>query len=290
MSTVDSGTGLLGLFGHPVEHSISPLIHNQALKKHNLNFVYLAFDIKPEAVQSAVAGIRSFGIKGVNVTIPHKKKVVEYLDIVEDTAQKLKAVNTIVNDEGCLKGYNTDIAGFQRMLEKDGQFIIKGKKVLIIGAGGAARAVCSALCEKDAAELYIINQTPEKALRVVEKWSATYPEIEFGGGGLTEEFYGPLLEKVDLVVDTTPVGMEPNVEQPPVIKTGNIHSGQLVVDLVYNPRETTILQEASKKGARTLNGLPMLLYQAAESFHLWTGVYPDVEGWYDLLKKQSDLY
>ncbi|MFW6278631.1 MAG: shikimate dehydrogenase [Bacillota bacterium] len=289
MSKVNLDTQVLGLIGYPLGHSISPLIHNYALEYFDLNFVYLAFDLAPEKLKAGINGFRALNVKGVNVTIPHKREVLSLLDEVDDIAQKIGAVNTIVNQQGQLKGYNTDVTGFRRMIEDDGGFSIPNKSALIIGAGGASRAVGTALCEGGIKEIYLVNRTLKKAEKLASFWQDNYPQVSVKAGELNKDFYVPLLGEIDLVVDTTPVGMEPNIEQPPVIATEKFHPGMLVVDLVYNPAQTTILKAAKKQGAETINGLPMLLYQAAEAFKMWTGCEPEVEHWYRLLEKETDM-
>lgn len=279
MSKINIGTKILGLTGYPLEHSLSPLLHNQALKDLSLNYVYLPLPVKPDDLEDGIKAVRALDIRGLNVTIPYKEKVIPYLDKLESLAEEIGAVNTIVNDNGKLTGYNTDCSGFKRMLEEDGSFNIAGKKAIIIGAGGASRAVGTALASGGIDEIYLLNRTRERAENLVQDWQKNYPAIIVQYSPLIPEYYLPLCEKADLIVDTTPVGMNPETDVPPVIEKGSFHSGQLVVDLVYNPQETTILKAAKEKGAETLNGLGMLLYQAADAFKLWTGYEPDLVKW-----------
>ncbi|MFW5998198.1 MAG: shikimate dehydrogenase [bacterium] len=283
---IDVNTKKLGLIGYPLGHSISPLLHNSAFKQMALNYVYLAFQIKPEELVQGIKGIKALDIKGVNVTIPYKKKVMPFLKEIDDIAQKIGAVNTLVNKNGNFYGYNTDAYGFKKMLNQDGNFYIENKKALIIGAGGASRAVGIVLCENDIDELYIINRTEAKAKKLADEWKEKYAEVKITSGGLDKNFYNPFLKDMDLIVDTTSVGMEPKADVDPVIVADKFHSNMLVVDLVYNPPETTILKAAQKRGAETINGLNMLLYQAEKSFELWTGKSPDLENWFNLVKTE----
>src|SRR5690554_2105871 len=280
---IDTKTRLLGLIGYPLGHSLSPLLHNQAIEEINLNYVYLAFEVKPADLKKAVNAIRAFGIRGVNVTIPHKERVIPLLDEVEPLARKIGAVNTIVNDQGKLKGYNTDLSGLKRMLEEDASFVLKGKKAVIIGAEDAARAAGFTLCQAEIAEIYLLNRTIKKAEQLAGEWTEYYPEIRIKGGGLSPENYYRELKNSNLLIDTTPVGMSPNTDEFPVVEENALHSGLLVVDLVYNPRETALLKAARRAGAKTLGGIGMLIYQGLESFKLWTGKEAVVENWKKIL-------
>jgi len=287
MVDIDIDTTALGLIGYPLGHSISPLIHNYALDKLDLNYVYLPFEIEPDQLKEGIQGLRSLKIKGINVTIPYKNDVIPYLDDLDPLAEQIGAVNTINNHEGKLKGYNTDASGFKKMLKEDAGFSIKGKKALIIGAGGASRAVGEVLCQNKIQELHIINRTENKARQLAKKWRENYPAVEIGVKGIAENYYRSIMERMDLIVDTTPVGMAPETDVAPVLAADCFHSNLLVVDLVYNPPETTILRAAKKAGAQTLNGLTMLLYQAVDAFKLWTGKEPEVKDWYQLVLEKK---
>jgi len=289
MIDINVETKVLGLIGHPLGHSISPLLHNQALDKLNLNYVYLAFEIAPEQLKNAVAGFRALQVKGINITIPYKDKIIPYLDQLDSLAEKIGAVNTLVNNDGFLKGYNTDAEGFKRLLEEDGGIKISGKKALILGAGGAARASGIVLCENGVQEIYLANRTLENAAKLAAFWQQEYPGIKIEYGKIKSGFCLDLKNKVDLIIDTTPVGMSPHVKQPSLLPAEFFSEDMLVVDLVYNPAETTILKAAKSAGAMTLNGLPMLLYQAAAAFEIWTKKSPDIQGWYNLLSKEDFL-
>jgi len=275
---IDINTGILGLIGHPLSHSLSPRLHNYYLQENDLNYVYLPFDVEPKNIEEAIKGLKSLNFRGVNITIPYKEKIINYLDYVDEEAQDIGAVNTVVNNDGDLYGYNTDASGFIRMLKEDGKFDIKGQKAIIIGAGGASKAVGFALCRKGIKEIYIINRTPTRALELAELWRNIYPDVKIDYGNLESGNHKKIFNKFQLVIDTTPVGMVPDTDVKPVISPEYLHSNLLVVDLVYNPLETVLIKEAKKRGARTLNGMGMLLYQGIESFYLWTGVKPEDTG------------
>jgi len=281
---INSETKIIGLIGYPLEHSLSPLLHNQASGELGLNYVYLPFLLRPDYLEDGIKAIRAFNIRGVNVTIPYKERVIAYLDELDPLAEEIGAVNTIVNTEGHLKGYNTDMTGFQHMLEKRG-FKIEGRTAVIIGAGGASRAVGIALCQKGIKKIYLINRAEEKALRLLRDWQKKYPETEFTFVELKYDQYKSIIRRADLLVDTTPVGMTPEINVEPVVRPEALHSKLLVIDLVYNPEETCLLKAAGDSGAETVNGLEMLIYQGIESFRLWTGYEPVFDSWQTLLKE-----
>ncbi|MGZ6503147.1 MAG: shikimate dehydrogenase, partial [Tumebacillaceae bacterium] len=246
---ISSSTRLTGLFGHPVSHSKSPQMHNAAFAHLGLDFAYLAFDVAPEQVQAAVHSIRALGLRGVNVTIPHKVAVMPHLDAVSEEAQLIGAVNTIVNEAGRLIGYNTDGIGYITALQEETGFAVAGKKVLLIGAGGAARAVAGQMALSGAGQLTIAARDREKAQELADHLAAFAATngCTFGEAEETASAY-------DLIVNTTPIGMHPHVEQVP-FDTSRLQAEQLVSDLIYNPRETRFLQEAALRGCRTHGGL-----------------------------------
>ncbi|HIQ32385.1 MAG TPA: shikimate dehydrogenase [Methanothermococcus okinawensis] len=277
---IDSKTKLLGLIGHPVEHSLSPLMHNSALRDKGLNYVYLAFDVHPDKLKYVVEGAKALGtFKGFNVTVPHKVEIIKYLDKLDREAQLIGAVNTVKIEGDVALGYNTDGLGARMALEEEiGK--VKGRDILVIGAGGAARAVAFEMAKDN--KVTIVNRTPEKAKLLAEEISRKLNR-EVGYGDLNVD-----VGRYEIVIHATPVGMYPHVDVKPVIDVERIHSGMVVMDLIYNPRETVLLREAKKRGAKTINGIGMLVYQGALAFEIWTGVKPDVE----VMKKavESNLY
>ena len=282
---VDVNTGILGLIGYPLGHSLSPLLHNNTIEREGLNYIYLPFPVEPDKLPAALEGFRAINVKGLNVTIPYKEEVISYLDRVDPLAARIGAVNTIVNEEGVFTGYNTDLAGLIRMIREDGNFNIGGKKVMLAGAGGAARAAGIGILEEGAAGLYVLNRNYTKAEKLAEEWREYYPEIEIKALPLEAEAYKSLIGEVELLIDSTPVGMAPQTDTAPVIPGEYLHEDMLVVDLVYNPRETCLLKAAKEAGAKTLDGLGMLIYQGIEAFRLWTGHEADPVNWWKLVKK-----
>ncbi|WP_081756606.1 shikimate dehydrogenase [Gorillibacterium massiliense] len=262
---IDTGTRLFGVFGDPVGHSKSPLMLNRAFSEKGINAVYAAFHIKPGTLKDAIAGIRALGYGGVNVTIPHKLEVMDYLDEIDEAARRIGAVNTVVNRDGRLIGYNTDGIGYVRSLIEETGCHPKGKCILMVGAGGAARAIAFALAAEGAAEIVIANRTPEKAQELAQAASG-YGAVT--GIGLTE--VPVVMERADIVINTTRIGMHPMVDETP-IRAEWIRPGMLVSDIVYNPRITLLLKEAEARGARIHSGLGMFIYQGAYAFEYWTG-------------------
>ncbi|CAB3289426.1 Shikimate dehydrogenase (NADP(+)) [Methanocaldococcus lauensis] len=269
---IDARTKVVGLIGHPVEHSFSPIMHNAAFKDKGLNYVYLAFDVLPEKLKYVIDGAKALGIVGFNVTIPHKVEIIKYLDELDESAKLIGAVNTIKIENNKAVGYNTDGIGARLSLEEEiGK--VKDKTILILGAGGAARAVAFELAKDN--NIIIANRTVEKAEKlakeIAEKLNKKFgEEVKFSS--LNNDF-----SDVDIIINATPVGMYPNVDVEPLIKADQIKPDMVVMDLIYNPLETTLLKEAKKVGAKTINGLGMLIYQGAVAFKIWTGVEPNIE-------------
>ncbi|GAX89229.1 shikimate dehydrogenase [Effusibacillus lacus] len=257
---------LTGLFGHPVGHSRSPQMHNAAFAALGLPYVYVAFDVHPDRLRTAAESIRALGIRGVNVTIPHKVEVMKYLDRIAPEADMIGAVNTIVNENGVLVGHNTDGSGYVRSLLEETKLNLADAKVLVLGAGGAARAVVSALAMKGAGDILIVNRTREKGDELARRISSLCKAHSVTYDDLPE-----LMQDVRLVVNTTSVGMYPQIEECP-LDTSLLHEGLVVSDLIYNPLETRLLREARLRGAIPHGGLGMFVYQGAEAFTLWTSV------------------
>ncbi|WP_409341409.1 shikimate dehydrogenase [Paenibacillus sp. MBLB4367] len=262
---IDSHTILYGVFGDPVRHSKSPLMLNRAFAEAGLNAAYAAFHIKPGTLKDAINGIRALQFRGVNVTIPHKEEVMSYMDEIDEGARIIGAVNTVVNDGGKLIGYNTDGIGYIRSLKEETGLTLSGKKVLMLGAGGASRGVAYALAKEGAAAIWFANRTVERAKDLAAYTSAYTESAGIGLGDIDA-----IKDQVDIVVNNTPVGMHPNVDEVP-IDTSWFHEGLVVSDIIYTPMETRLLREAKHKGAVTHSGLGMFIYQGAYAFEYWTG-------------------
>ncbi len=267
---VNGKTKITGIFGYPIEHTLSPLMHNTAFKDLMLNNCYVPFLVNPDDLTNAVQSIKALNMLGVNITVPHKENVMPLLDNIDKEAAFIGAVNTITNVDGKLTGYNTDGRGFMSSLEEEG-VSVEGKEVLIVGTGGACRAVSYYLSEK-ASKLSLFDIDRQKA----EKLSNDLKEIRDNIHLLDniEDAGSP-----DMIINATPLGMRP--EDPSPIAPEQIRSGMVVYDLVY--KNTALLQEAVRKGAKAINGSGMLLWQAVLAFELWTGVKPRVDLMRDVL-------
>ena len=273
----DSETSLYGVFGNPIRHSLSPWMHNAAFGRFHKNAVYLAFEIEAHSLGLAFEGIRSLGIKGVNLTIPFKEEAIKFVDeIPEDLDRSIGAVNTVVNREGKLLGYNTDALGFLMSLKEELGFQPEGRNILVLGAGGAARGVSFALAFAHASKIFIHNRTRERTTGLAYYLSEAFPQMAIAP---FFDFAELKNEKVDLVVNATSCGMKGNEAPPMDLHVFN--SKVSVYDLVYSPNETLFLKEAKKLGLPLANGLGMLVNQGALAFELWTG---QKEGVRDLMR------
>jgi shikimate dehydrogenase len=279
-------TQLLGLLGHPIKHTYSPFIHNVAAELKKLNYIYLPFDVPVSNLKNALKGMVAFGIKGFNVTIPHKENILHFLNDVSEEASIIGAVNTIVNDHGKLSGYNTDVYGILETLNPYKESI-NGERVCVVGAGGAARAVIFSLVRYfKPRRIVLINRTEERAESLKNYFKDKMKFDSFN----TMELFPPDLISVfkesKLIVNATPIGMFPDSDDSITTLEDSFLKDQVVFDLVYNPPQTRLLQTASKKGSITVTGLKMLVYQAAKSFELWTGEQMPVED----IHKSLQLY
>jgi len=268
MRLISGRTRICGIIGDPIEHSMSPVMHNAAFKNKGVDYVYLPFRVKKKELGKAIEGMRALNIRGLNITIPHKVAVIQFLDELDPLADKIGAINTIVNDSGVLTGYNTDATGFlQALLERGIE--PKGKSVVILGAGGASRAISFILAERGSS-LVILNRTWNKAKvcadRISEVSQSEATALKLNRGNLTTA-----LSQADILVNATSVGMSPNINETPV--TSNLLKSSLVVfDIVYNPIKTRLQREAEAVGAKTISGLDMLVWQGALAFEKWAGL------------------
>jgi len=277
---------LVGVIGHPIKHSYSPFMHNNAFRMAGLNYVYLPFDIFSSNLEDAMKGMVALGIKGFNVTLPFKEKVIDYLNVFSEEAAVIGAVNTIVNEDGELKGFNTDVNGIYAILEPYKEKI-ENRTVSVIGAGGGARSVIFTLIRNfKPRKINIINRTKEKAESLDEYFAAKmlYDEIE--AFELVPPDIVELLNTSALIVNATSIGMPPDEDDSPTTIADSFHKDQLVFDLIYNPLKTNFLKLAESQGAIALNGLKMFVRQGAKSFELWTGEQMPEEEIYKLLLEE----
>jgi len=267
----DSDTTLVGVVGYPVRHSLSPLLHNTAFAALELNWTSLAFEVAPGRVAGALEGVRALGLAGISVTMPHKAEVAALVDECTAVARALGAVNCVVNREGTLGGENTDGAGFLASLDRGAGFDPRGRRCLIIGAGGAARAVALALAGAGCADVAVLNRTAARA-DAVAALAGPVGRV----GRLDDEAD---VAQADLVVNATPVGMAGTQAENEgwLVPSSLLHQGQVVADLIYTPRPTAWLAAAAEAGARTVDGLGMLVHQAAAQLELWTGLPAPVD-------------
>jgi len=266
-------TRVCGVIGEPIEHTLSPLMHNAAFEALKLDYVFLAFRVKPVEVESAVNGMRALNIRGLNVTMPHKSTVIKHLDRVDLSAQIVNSVNTILNKENLLFGFNTDGVGAFKALKENG-VEPKGRKVLLLGAGGAARAIAYTMANK-ADELAVLNRTVKQAQALAKLLEKSFNK-KISTGSLSPSDIQSNLQDSDILINATSVGMKPKAEESP-IPPKLLRSNLAVMDIVYNPLETKLEKEAKAAGAKVVSGVEMLIYQGAASFELWTGKSAPVE-------------
>jgi len=264
-------TKLIGLIGHPIKQSYSPFIHNIATQLKELDYIYLPFDVIPDNLENAINGIVALGIEGMNITIPHKEKIIKHLDDLSEESAMIGAVNTIINDHGKLFGYNTDVYGIVETLNPYKEQI-SGSRVSVIGAGGGARAVIYTLIRYfKPSDITIINRTLQRAHTLQNFFTEKMRYDNF----LTMELIPPdivdTLSNSKLIVNCSPVGLSPDVNDTPTILEKSFNKNQIVFDMIYNPTVTKLMNIAGRRGAITIGGLQMLVHQAAKSFELWTG-------------------
>lgn len=273
MKEITGHTQLTGLLGSPVSHSISPMMHNEAFRQLNLDYVYLAFDVEIEHMESAVNGLRALNVRGFNVTMPGKNIMPSLCDKLTPAAEICGAVNTVVNDNGILTGYTTDGTGYMRAVQDAGHNII-GKKMTLLGAGGAATAIFVQAALDGVSEISIFNNRSknfERAKNMIDKLTErTSCKIKLFDYEDTSVLRREIMDSA-ILVNGTSVGMAPDTNQSIITDCTMFHKDLIVSDIIYNPRETMLMKLAKEAGCQTFNGLYMLLYQGAEAFKLWTG-------------------
>jgi len=269
---INGKTKIIGVIGENIENSLSPLLHNQIILKHSLDFCYLPFQVAESDLDEAIQGIRALNVRGVNITFPYKEKVIEFLDELEESARRIGAVNTIVNNKGNLSGYNTDVIGFKKSLQDKEKFVIKEKKAVILGAGGAARGVIYALLEEGIEEISIFNRTLEKAEKIEQDFYPFFPRSIINIFSFEQNDLKDKIKEANFLVNTTSIGMASQLNNTPLLDEKLFHPNLLVYDIIYHPAKTLFLREAERAEAKIINGLPMLVYQGIESFYLWSGL------------------
>lgn len=280
MRVITGRTQVVGVMGYPVEHSLSPAMHNAAFEALNMDWIYVPLLTPPEYVQEAVAGLRAMSFRGANITVPLKELIPPLMDDLSEVAKQIGAVNTVCRrEDGTLYGTSTDGIGFLRSLESERLSIDEDLEVLVLGTGGSARAVANALIQAGA-KVTVVSRHRDRAAQMLWELGAEAHALQY-----TDPAVVHAMQRARVLVNTTPLGLYPRVEEMPPIPLEGLHPGMLVYDLIYNPPVSRLLREAQKRGCSTINGVKMLVYQGAESFRLWTGQYPPVDVMEQVVRK-----
>ncbi|MFH0991025.1 MAG: shikimate dehydrogenase [bacterium] len=265
-----------GVIGHPISHSLSPLLHGTAYSLLRMDCSYQAYDVPLENLETSLNQFRQEGFTGLNVTLPLKQAVIPRLDRIDHEAESIGAVNTLHFDGSILTGYNTDVIGVRRTLQPF-ELEIAGRNVVILGAGGSARSMIFALKNIPISRLTIISRTASKLEELYFHAKQLCPDVEICSSTFNSESLSSTIEEAGLVMNATPVGMFPNITGSPITNPSVFHAEQIIVDMIYIPLETALLRLAKSKGARTLSGLEVFLHQGASAFELWNGISMPVE-------------
>ena len=263
---IDGSTQVVGVFGSPVAHTASPAMHNAAFGALEMNWIYLAFTVEPRNLRAALLGARAMGLRGVNLTVPHKLLAVEIVDEIDPEARKLGAVNTVSIENGRLVGFNSDGYGFVKAVKEDFNMSLKGKRVLMLGAGGAGRAIAIKCALEGAAKVIVANRTPARSEPIAREIAAAKTEVKTLP--LSAKEIGRVMGEVDLLVNATSVGLREGESLG--LNAGMFSPKLAVYDTIYQPAQTELMTLASDAGAKVSNGLSMLLHQGAKAFELWT--------------------
>lgn len=272
-------TKIIGIFGYPITHTLSPVMHNAIFKFLGLDYCYIPFEVRKGYLSDAVKALRALNIKGINVTIPYKEEIIPYLDEISSEARIISAVNTVSVRKGRLIGYNTDGRGFIKAFYKESGLTLRNKKILLLGAGGAAKAVAVQAALMGTKEILIANRTFYKGKELAGHISRFVPTCRVIPLKYTKDTLKKSISRMDILINATSLGMNP--KDPLPIPQDLLHPSLVVYDLIYNPPITGLLKAARKVGAKGINGVGMLLYQGALSFEIWTGVRPPI----DLMKR-----
>lgn len=274
---MDIKISIIGLLGEHIENSLSPFIHQHFIRYYSLNYYYFPFQISVHDLKTAIMGVKALGIKGLNITIPFKENSIELMDFIDSSATRIGAINTIVRRNNQLHGYNTDWIGFKLPLVKDNGIDLTNKKAVVLGAGGAARAVVFALGEGGCSKISIFNRTHLHALEVKRNFEEFFSHCPIKIFSYHDQDIQKEIDDADLLINTTPLGSWYYPDQNPLPEQIKLSSRLIVYDLIYYPDRTPLLKKAENNGNLVLNGKSMLVYQAAESFYLWTDIQPDRE-------------
>lgn len=269
-------TKLTAVIGTPIKQSFSPKIHNTAFEYLNLNYLYLPIHVLQHELEEKVRAMKTLGFRGFNVTMPHKQAVMKYLDEISQEAEIIGAVNTVVNQGGTLVGYNTDGKGYVQSLKDEG-ITIEGKTFVVAGAGGAARSVVTQLALDGAKKIILLNRSLETAYALAEVIAKNMGDVIIEVNLLNDQHLMKGIEEADVLINSTPLGMYSMKEESIVQREEILPSSLVVSDLIYNPAKTKLLHQAERRNCKTVNGLGMLIWQAAIAFELWTGVAMPVD-------------
>jgi len=286
IENIDYTTKIVGIIGHPIKHSFSPRMHNLTFQSQGLNYIYLPFDVPPSQLGESLKAMGTLGIRGLNVTLPHKEKIIQYMDHVSEEASTVGAVNTVVNEGNQLFGYNTDVNGIVESLFPYKEDLIKST-VTVIGAGGAARGVLYSLIRNfKVSKINIVNRTEERSESLKDYFKDKMHFDNIATYEMMPRENLELYKSSKLIVNTTSVGLFPNTDDSPTDLAESFNSSQIVFDLIYNPLKTKFIELAESQGATVINGLKMFIVQGARSFELWTGNKMDIDS---MSKEISDL-
>lgn len=267
-------TKIVGVIGDPIEHSCSPPMHNAAFEQLGIDYVYVAFHVKAADLPAAVAGFKALNIAGINVTVPHKQGVIPLIDSLSREAELIGAVNTLVFTKGKIEGHNTDARGFIAAMTESGVDVPRGESVVVLGAGGAARAVVVSLALAGIKKISIANRTPARAIQLAAD-IAPKTDTNIEGIGLDDPTLPDAIANSVMLVNTTSAEMD--VEHPMLIDEQWLHPQLIVYEIIYNPPETQLIKAARERGLQTISGIGMLVHQGAIAFELWTGQYPPAD-------------
>ena len=265
---IDSLTKLYGVIGNPVKHSLSPLLQNRMLAEFHINAGYLAFEVAPEDISGVISGMKSLGISGLNVTVPHKEKIVQYADEKSAEVGLLGVANTLKNENGVISAFVTDPAGFLESLA-DRKKMFENAQVLLLGSGGSARSVAYSLGQLGIRQLVIANRTPDRAQQVAQAAVEVFHVPDAVAIPYSTQHVNKAISASQVIINATSLGLYPRISESPVADFSCFHSGQLVYDLIYNPPKTRLLEEAERRGAQIQNGLDMLIFQGLASLRIW---------------------